>query len=67
MKAGSAYVDMQAVSGQIIAQPPAQIAPSTEQLAGEPEAYALPRQEAAVPNVEAAAKEPSPVKGPETP
>jgi hypothetical protein len=60
-------VDMQEASGQIIAQPPAQIAPPTEQPAREPEVHASPRQEAAVPIVEAAAKEPSPVKGPETP
>ncbi|KAK9907744.1 hypothetical protein WJX75_009081 [Coccomyxa subellipsoidea] len=57
----------QEASGQIIAQPPAQFAPPTEQPAREPEVHASPRQEAAVPIVEAAAKEPSPVKGPETP
>lgn len=62
--AETVYIGMQAVSEQIIAQPPAQIAPPTEQPAGEPVAHASPRQEAAVPNVEAAAKEP---KGPETP
>lgn len=65
--AENVYIVIQAASGQIIAQPPAQIAPPTELPAGDPEAHASLRQEATVPKVEAAAKEPSPVKGPETP